>query len=74
MSDPVDLTQRRAALVDARMLECGAILTDAIELMWHAGANPSEIVQNQTSQLTGQSMRDRLQWRLGSPFFSISPN
>jgi len=45
MSDPVDLTQRRAALADARMLECGAILTDAIELMWDAGANPSEIVQ-----------------------------
>ena len=45
MSDPVDLTQRRAALVDARMLECGAILTDAIELMWDAGADPSEIVR-----------------------------
>ena len=45
MSDPVDLSQRRAALVDARMLECGVILTDAIELMWDAGADPSEIVQ-----------------------------
>ena len=41
MSDPVDLTQRRYAL----MLECGAILTDAIELMWDAGADPPEIVQ-----------------------------
>jgi hypothetical protein len=58
MSDPVDLSQHRAALVDARknekyalrahvdaMLECGAILADAIEQMWDAGADPSDIVQ-----------------------------
>jgi hypothetical protein len=45
MTDPVDLTQLRGALVDARILECGAILTDAIDLMWDAGADPSEIVQ-----------------------------
>jgi hypothetical protein len=58
MSEPVDLTQRRAAQVEARanklmtprayvdsVPECGAILADAIEQMWDAGADPSEIVQ-----------------------------
>jgi len=58
MSDPVDLSQRRAALAESgenekyalrahfdAMLECGAILADAIEQMWDAGADPSEIVQ-----------------------------
>jgi hypothetical protein len=59
MSDkPVDLSKRRAALAEARanklmalrthvdnMLECCAILADAIEQMWDAGADPSEIVQ-----------------------------
>ena len=58
MSEPVDLSQRRAAQAEARgnelmaprayidnVPECGAILADAIEQMWDAGADPSEIVQ-----------------------------
>jgi hypothetical protein len=55
MSEPVDLSQRRAAQAEARanklmaprayvdnVPECGAILADAIEQMWDAGADPSE--------------------------------
>ena len=58
MSDPVDLSQRRAALLDARknekyalrvhddaMLECIAILADTIEQMWDAGGDRSQIVR-----------------------------
>jgi hypothetical protein len=52
MSDkPVDLSQRRKnELIALRtyvenMLECGAILADAIEQMWDAGADRSEIVE-----------------------------
>jgi hypothetical protein len=59
MSDkPLDLSQRRAALAEVRknelialrahfdnMLECGAIIAEAIEQMWDAGADRSEIVQ-----------------------------
>jgi hypothetical protein len=58
MSEPVDLSQRRAAQAEARankliaprayvdnVPECGAILADAIEQMWDAGADPPEIVQ-----------------------------
>jgi hypothetical protein len=59
MSDnPIDLRQRRAALAEARknkliilsthvenLLECGAILADAIEQMWDVGADRSEIVE-----------------------------
>ena len=58
MSGPVDLSQRRAALVDARknekyalrvhddaMLECVVILADTIEQMWDTGADRSEIVR-----------------------------
>ena len=48
---PVDLSQRRKnGLIALRtyvekMLECGAILADAIEQMWGAGAERSEIVE-----------------------------
>jgi hypothetical protein len=58
MSDPVDLSQRRAALVDARknekyalradddaMLEYVTILADTIEQMWDAGGDRSQIVR-----------------------------
>ena len=58
MSDLVDLSERRAALVDARknenyalrahddaMLECIAILADTIEQMWDAGGDRSQIVR-----------------------------
>jgi hypothetical protein len=58
VSDPVDLSQHRAAQAKARanklmalrasvdnVLECGAILADAIEQTWDAGADRSEIVQ-----------------------------
>jgi hypothetical protein len=58
MSEPVDLSQRRTAQAEAKanklmaprayvdnVPECGAILADAIEQMWDAGADPSEIVQ-----------------------------
>jgi hypothetical protein len=30
---------------DDAIIECGAILADAIEQMWDAGADPSEILQ-----------------------------
>ena len=58
MSDPVDLSQRRAAVLDARknekyalrahddaMLEYVAILADTIEQMWDAGGDRSQIVR-----------------------------
>ena len=47
----IDLSQRRKnELIALRtyvenMLECGAILADAIEQMWDAGADRSEIVE-----------------------------
>ena len=70
MSDPVDLSQRRAVLAGAAedrlitwrthvevMFQCSAILADALERMWKAGAEPSEIVETLHAAAAGIARR-----------------
>ena len=70
MSDPVDLSQRRAVLAGAAedrliawrthvdvMFQCSEILTDALKQMWAAGAEPSEIVETLHAAAAGIARR-----------------